>query len=58
MRAMAAATNLPVMPWPNAWPNSNAAWPISKAGRLEKDRILGALAASGHAPEAFSAPRC
>jgi poly(3-hydroxyalkanoate) synthetase len=43
------------MPWPNAWPNSNAAWPISKAGRLERDRILGALAAGGHAPEAFGA---
>lgn len=55
MRAMAAATNLPAMPWPSAWPNSNAAWPISKAGRAEKDRILGALAASGHAPEAFGA---
>lgn len=55
MRAMAAATNLPTMPWPNAWPNSNAAWPISKAGRQERDRILGALAASGHPPEAFSA---
>ena len=55
MRAMAAATSLPVMPWPNAWPNSNAAWPISKAGRQEKERILGALAASGHAPEAFGA---
>lgn len=55
LRAMAAATNLPTMPWPNAWPNSNAAWPISKAGRQERDRILGALAASGHPPEAFSA---
>ncbi len=54
MRAMAAATNLPAMPWPNAWPNSNAAWPISKAGQTERDRILGALAASGHAAEAFS----
>jgi poly(3-hydroxyalkanoate) synthetase len=43
------------MPWPNAWPNSNAAWPISKAGRLERDRILDALAAGGHAPEAFGA---
>lgn len=55
MRAIAAATSLPTMPWPNAWPNSSAAWPISKAGRQERDRILGALAASGHPPEAFSA---
>lgn len=54
MRAMAAATSLPGTPWPSAWPNSNAAWPISKAGRVERDRILGALAASGHAPDAFS----
>ena len=55
MRAMAAATSLPAMPWPNAWPNSNAGWPISKAGLTERDRILGALAASGHRPEDFSA---
>ena len=53
MRAMAAATSLPGMPWRDAWPNSNAAWPISKAGRAERERILAALAASGHGPEAF-----
>ncbi|MBW6396766.1 alpha/beta fold hydrolase [Roseomonas sp. HJA6] len=53
MRAMAAASSLPATPWPSAWPNSSAAWPISKAGQAERDRILGALAAGGHGPEAF-----
>lgn len=55
MRAMAATTSLPAMPWPNAWPSSSAGWPISKAGRAERDRILTALAASGHRAEDFSA---
>jgi len=55
MRAMAASTSLPAMPWPSAWPNSNAGWPISKAGRAERERILGVLAASGHRAEDFSA---
>lgn len=55
MRAMAASTSLPAMPWPSAWPNSNAGWPISKAGRAERERILDALAASGHRAEDFSA---
>ncbi len=63
MRAMAATTSLgalplPMMPgappWPGAWPNSNAAWPISKAGQAEKVQILAALAASGHRPEALA----
>jgi pimeloyl-ACP methyl ester carboxylesterase len=53
MRAMAAAGTLPGMPWPPGWPNSNAAWPISKAGRAESERIQRALAAGGHAPDAF-----
>ncbi|MGG5811023.1 alpha/beta fold hydrolase [Falsiroseomonas sp. CW058] len=35
------------------WPSWNDAWPISKAGRAEADRILRALADGGHAPEAF-----
>ena len=41
------------MPWPGAWPNSSAAWPISKAGRAESERIQRALAAGGHAADAF-----
>jgi poly(3-hydroxyalkanoate) synthetase len=41
------------MPWPPGWPNSSAAWPISKAGRAESERIQRALAAGGHAPDAF-----
>lgn len=54
MRAMAAAGTLPgTPPWPPAWPSSNGAWPISKAGLAERERILGALAAGGHAPDAF-----
>ena len=53
MRAMAAAGTLPGMPWPPGWPNSSAAWPISRAGLAERDRIQGALAAGGHAPDAF-----
>lgn len=55
LRALAATTNLPATPWPGAWPNSNAGWPISKAGQAERARILDALAAAGHAPEAFAA---
>lgn len=54
MRAMVAASSLPGMPWHAVLPSSSAAWPISKAGQAERDRILGALAASGHGPEAFS----
>ncbi|WP_211861598.1 alpha/beta fold hydrolase [Neoroseomonas soli] len=53
MRALAATTSLPGPPWPSAWLNSSAAWPISRAGQAERDRILAALAAAGHAPEAF-----
>ena len=53
MRAMAAAGTLPGMPWPPGWPNWNAAWPISRAGQAERERIQGALAAGGHAPDAF-----
>lgn len=53
MRALAATTSLPGTPWLNAWRNSNAAWPISKAGQAERERILAALAAAGHGPEAF-----
>lgn len=55
MRAMAAQAALPGMPWPKGWPSWNGAWPISKAGAAERERILGALAAGGHAPEAFRA---
>ncbi len=36
-----------------ASPSSSDAWPISKAGREGMGRILRALAAGGHAPEAF-----
>jgi pimeloyl-ACP methyl ester carboxylesterase len=58
MRALAAAGSLPGTvptgpPWPPGLPNSNAAWPISKAGEAERARILAALAAAGHPPEAF-----
>ena len=53
MRALAATTSLPGLPWPTAWPSSNAAWPISKAGQAERARILAALAAAGHPPEAL-----
>ena len=53
LRAMAATTSLPGTPWPTAWPSSNGAWPISKAGQAERARILAALAAAGHAPEAL-----
>lgn len=53
MRALAATTSLPGMPWPGASPSSNGAWPISRAGAAERDRILVALAAAGHAPEAL-----
>lgn len=53
MRALAATTTLPGLPWPTAWPSSNAAWPISKAGQAERARILDALAAAGHPPEAL-----
>ncbi|MXP63654.1 alpha/beta hydrolase [Roseomonas sp. M0104] len=38
-----------------ASPNWSAAWPISKAGRQELQRINGALAAGGHRPEQFRA---
>nr|WP_270937220.1 alpha/beta fold hydrolase [Roseomonas sp. MO-31] len=44
-----------MMPSANGWPHSNAAWPISKAGRTERQRILASLAAGRHAPEAFRA---
>ncbi|NMJ44396.1 alpha/beta fold hydrolase [Roseomonas sp. JC162] len=53
LRALAATSSLPGTPWLTAWRNSNAAWPISKAGQAERDRILAALAAAGHGPEAF-----
>lgn len=53
MRALAATTSLPGMPWPGAWPSSNAGWPISKAGQAERARILAALAGGGHATEAL-----
>lgn len=48
-RTMAAATSTP------AWPSWNGAWPISKAGRAEAARILAALDAAGHRPEALRA---
>jgi pimeloyl-ACP methyl ester carboxylesterase len=62
MRAFAATTSLGLPPpsspgappWPNAWPNSSAGWPISKAGQAERGRILAALGAAGHAPEALA----
>ena len=41
-------------PWPTGWPNWNAGWPISKAGQAERSRILGALGAAGHAPDALA----
>ncbi|WP_137125881.1 alpha/beta fold hydrolase [Roseomonas sp. HF4] len=53
MRALAATTGLAATPWPSGWPHSNAAWPISKAGQAERARILGALAAGGHRPDAL-----
>ena len=36
-------------------PNWSDAWPISKGGRAERDRILADLAQGNHAPEAFRA---
>jgi polyhydroxyalkanoate synthase len=41
-------------PWPTGWPSWNAGWPISKAGKAERSRILGDLAAAGHAPDALA----
>jgi poly(3-hydroxyalkanoate) synthetase len=55
MRALAATTSLAAMPLLPGSPNSNAAWPISRAGAAERARILAALAAGGHRPEALAA---
>ncbi|MBR0679562.1 alpha/beta hydrolase [Roseomonas eburnea] len=55
MRALAATSSLPGTPWQSALPSSNAGWPISKAGRKERERILAALAAAGHGPDVFGA---
>lgn len=49
--ALANAT----MPSSAGWPSWSAAWPISKAGQAERQRILAGLAAGNHAPEAFRA---
>jgi poly(3-hydroxyalkanoate) synthetase len=38
-----------------ASPSWSDAWPISKAGRAERQRILASLAAGNHPPEAFRA---
>lgn len=37
------------------WPSWNGAWPISRAGQREAQRIAAALAAAGHPPERFRA---
>jgi poly(3-hydroxyalkanoate) synthetase len=49
--ALADAT----MPSSSGWPSWSAAWPISKAGQAERQRILARLADGNHAPEAFRA---
>ncbi|MGG5819155.1 alpha/beta fold hydrolase [Falsiroseomonas sp. HW251] len=49
--ALADAT----MPSSSAWPSWRAAWPISRAGQAERQRILASLADGNHAPEAFRA---
>jgi poly(3-hydroxyalkanoate) synthetase len=43
------------MPSAPGWPSWSDAWPISKAGRAELERILARLAGASHAPEAFRA---
>jgi poly(3-hydroxyalkanoate) synthetase len=53
MRALAATSGLAATPWPSGSPRSSAAWPISKAGQAERARILAALAAAGHRPDAL-----
>jgi poly(3-hydroxyalkanoate) synthetase len=52
---LAVMGSLPIPPSGSAWPSWSDAWPISKAGRDELNRIRGRLAAGAHAPEAFRA---
>jgi poly(3-hydroxyalkanoate) synthetase len=52
---LAMLGSLPIPPSGSGWPSWNDAWPISKAGRDELQRIRDRLAASDHAPEAFQA---
>jgi poly(3-hydroxyalkanoate) synthetase len=54
LRALAARSSLAPTRLPNAWPLWNGAWPLSKAGEQERQRLLAALAASGHPPEALA----
>jgi polyhydroxyalkanoate synthase len=49
--AMAGTTT----PSGSGLPNWSEGWPISKAGRAERDRILARLAAGNHGAEAFQA---
>lgn len=58
LRGMGAVLSLdPVsgMPLSPASPSWSGAWPVSRAGRQEMQRIAGALAAGGHPPEQFRA---
>ena len=52
---LAVMGSLPIPPSGDGWPSWSDAWPISKAGRDELNRIRGRLAAGAHAPEAFRA---
>ena len=52
---LAVMGSMPIPPSGSAWPSWSDAWPISKAGRDELNRIRGRLAAGAHAPEAFRA---
>jgi poly(3-hydroxyalkanoate) synthetase len=59
-RGMLAMAGMPMPggmmpPSGSGWPNWSDAWPISKEGRAELQRILGRLAGGNHAPEAFRA---
>lgn len=53
-RAWLALAAMP-MPSASAWPRWSDAWPISKAGRAELERIRARLADANLAPEAFRA---
>ena len=53
--ALADATMPPMGPSSTGWPSWSAAWPISKAGQAERQRILARLVAGNHAPDAFRA---
>jgi len=55
MAPMGPPMGLPTERFSTGWPSWSAAWPISKAGQAERQRILAGLVAGGHAPDAFRA---